>query len=296
MAHSCDFAVVKISPDPLRDEAMNAMVIVLRPDRLQVCLTPNPERLRAIAPGVELNALEELKKSLQAVDNPDEPTPNRIARFRRLPGIIVSDAGSLQGETAADLDAHLHDLVARLLSSIHVPASPVLRPKVTSLTRELASVFKKEKLLGREDSDLDRHKIVRNVSVSNDGTLRADFVAKNRVMHVTETVDLRTDGGVSAGRLKDIAVAAVTLDEAKRNFGKRTKRYFVYAASTSDERQARGFLQAAEHHAEHTFNFATKSDRGHYLDLIFGALRGDLAGKARMIASESRSRGRRSAR
>jgi hypothetical protein len=82
--------------------------------------------------------------------------------------------------------------------------------------------------------------------------------------------------------LKDIAVAAVTLDEAQRHFGKGTQRYFIYAAKAAAERQARGFLQAAEHHADHVFNFASKSDRGSYFDFMFDALRGDLAGKARV--------------
>jgi hypothetical protein len=56
-----------------------------------------------------------------------------------------------------------------------------------------------------------KHKVVRNVPVSSDGTLRADFVAKNRIMHVTETADLRTPGDLTVSRLKDIAVAAMTL-------------------------------------------------------------------------------------
>jgi hypothetical protein len=39
MAHSYDYAVVKVSPDPIRDEALNVAVAVLRPDRLDVCVT-----------------------------------------------------------------------------------------------------------------------------------------------------------------------------------------------------------------------------------------------------------------
>lgn len=124
--------------------------------------------------------------------------------------------------------------------------------------------------------------VVRNVPVSPDGSLRADFVAKNRAMHVTETVDLRNPGGLTPGRPKDIAVAAVTLDEAKRQFGRRTKRYLVYAGSAAAEKQARGYLLAAEHHAEEIFNFASRNDRARYLDNIFATLRGDLAGVARV--------------
>lgn len=72
---------------------------------------------------------------------------------------------------------------------------------------------------------------------------------KNRFLHVTETVDLRTPGELTTDRLKDIAVAAVTFDEAKRTFGRGTRRYFVYAGSASAEKQARGYLRTAEHHA-----------------------------------------------
>jgi hypothetical protein len=101
-------------------------------------------------------------------------------------------------------------------------------------------------------------------------------------MHVTETVDLRTEGDLSASRLKDIAVSAVTLDEAKRKYGKSTQRYFIYAGDRTAERQARGYLNAAEHHADHVFNFASRDDKAKYLDFVFAALRGDLAGSARL--------------
>ena len=118
--------------------------------------------------------------------------------------------------------------------------------------------------------------------------MRADFVAKNRVIHVTETTDLRAAGDISASRLKDIAVAAVTLDEAKRKFGPRTQRYFVYAGSASAEKQARGYLRAAEHHAERVFNFASRNDRASYLDHIYAALRNDIAGVARLRSARRR--------
>ena len=97
-------------------------------------------------------------------------------------------------------------------------------------------------------------------------------------------VDLRTSGQLTTGRLKDIAVAAVTLDEAKRTFGRGTRRYFVYAGSASAEKQARGYLRAAEYHADEVFNFLSRTDRAAYLDYIFAALRGDLAGVARLGA------------
>jgi hypothetical protein len=102
------------------------------------------------------------------------------------------------------------------------------------------TTFKREKLLGHGDEAIDKHKVFRNIPATSDGLLRADFVAKTRKMHVTETVDLRTDGDLSIGRMKDIAVAAVTLDEAKRFFGRNTQRYFIYAAKSAAERQARG--------------------------------------------------------
>jgi molybdenum cofactor biosynthesis enzyme MoaA len=90
MARSYDFAVVKIAPDPIRDEALNCAVVVLRPEKLDVCLTPNPERLRTIAPALRDDGLDELSISLQSLDAPHLSTGERIERLRRLPGICVS--------------------------------------------------------------------------------------------------------------------------------------------------------------------------------------------------------------
>ncbi|HUE46292.1 MAG TPA: hypothetical protein VMO81_08590, partial [Aestuariivirgaceae bacterium] len=161
-------------------------------------------------------------------------------------------------------------------------ARPVLHPKSTTLARELTKVFRQEKLLGRGEDAIKRHKVVRNFPISSDGSLRADFAAKNNKMHITETVDLRTHNELTAARLKDVAVAAVTLAEARRKFGsRRTERYFVYAATAADENHAKGYLEAAGHNAEHIFNFATRQDRASYFDFIIGALRVDLAARAR---------------
>lgn len=135
-----------------------------------------------------------------------------------MPGVVISEPGTLHAENAKELRRHVDSLVARLLRSVRAPA-PLAVPKATALVQELSKTFRKEKLLGRGD-DLSKNKVVRNVAVSSDGSLRADFVAKNRFLHVTETVDLRTPGELTTDRLKDIAVAAVTLDEAKRTFGR----------------------------------------------------------------------------
>jgi hypothetical protein len=282
MARSYDFAVVKFVPDAVRDESLNAAIIVIDAEGLDVRVTPNPERLHAIAPRLMSDTLDELKKSLKALDVSGLPLAERLAQLRRLPGVVISEPGTLYAENAKELRSHVDSLVARLLTSVRAPA-PISVPKATALVQELSKTFRKEKLLGRGD-DLSKHKVVRNVAVSSDGSLRADFVAKNRFLYVTETVDLRTSGQLTTGRLKDIAVAAVTLDEAKRTFGRGTRRYFVYAGSASAEKQARGYLRAAEYHADEVFNFLSRTDRAAYLDYIFAALRGDLAGVARLGA------------
>jgi hypothetical protein len=282
MARSYDFAVVKFVPDTIRDEALNAAIVIFGANGLEVHVTPNPERLHAIAPKLVPETLDELKKSLESLDVKDLRTEERVARLRRLPGVIISEPGGLLAENDTELRLHVDNLVNRLLTTVRAPAMVPAPHKPTALIQELSTRFRKENLLGRDDEDLSKHKVIRNVPVSADGSLRADFVAKNRVMHVTETADLRTSGDISSSRLKNIAVAAVTLDEARRKFGRRTQRYFVYAGSASAEKKAQGYLRAAEHHAEKVFNFSSRIDRASYFDHIFAALRRDLAGVARV--------------
>jgi Protein of unknown function (DUF3037) len=292
MPRSYDFAVVKFVPDAIRDESLNAAIIIFGPNGLDVRVTPNPERLHLIAPRFAPETLDELKKSLENLDVTNLPVTERLHQLRRLPGIIISEPGTVNVENASELNILVDSLVSRLLTSVRAPALHA-PPKATALVQELSKTFRREKLLGRGDEDLLKHKVVRNVAISADGSLRADFVAKNRFMHVTETADLRTPGELTIARLKDIAVAAMTLDEAKRKFGRKTQRYFVYAGSSTAEKQARGYLRAAEHHAERVFNFASKNDRAAYLDFIYAALRQDLAGVARVAVTPARKKIRR---
>lgn len=280
MAHSSDYAVVKIVPDPLRDEALNAAIVVFRPDGLDVHVTPSPERLRAVAPAITSETLDDLAAALKNVDESEQSTARRLTNLRGLPGVVVSEPGTVQGQNEAELNKNVVGLVSRLLTPIRLSFRPPLM-KATALTRELAKVFKREKLLGRGEDALRQHKIVRNLTLSDDGTISADFVARNSAFHVTETVDLRTPGELTTVRLKDIAVAALTLDEAKRKLGRKTQRYLVYAATATEERRASGFLGVAEHHAEYVFNYSSRDDRTHYFDFMFAALRGDLASRVR---------------
>jgi hypothetical protein len=292
MAHSYDYAVVKMSPDPIRDEALNVAIVVLLGNDLDVQVTPSPERLRAIMPSFEASALKELGNSLRSIDDPTLDTGQRIERLRQVPGVFVSDPGTLFAETPAELQGHVRNLVVRLLKASKAPLPLSGASKVTRLTKEISATFQREKLLGRGESALERHKVVRNVAVSTDGVLRADFVAKNKRMHVTETVDLRTDGDLTAARLKDIAVSAMTLDEAKRKFGRSTQRYFIYAGDRTAERQAKSYLRAAEYHCDHIFNFVSRDDRAKYLDFLLDALRGDLVGAAHLSSKRGPERKR----
>jgi hypothetical protein len=148
MALSCVFAVVKISPDPLRDEAMNAAIVIFLPEGLDVHVTPSPERLRAIAPNLNSHALHELTKSLEALDRVDLPPLQRIEELRRLPGVTISDPGTLHGQNDTELRANIDALSERLLNAVRRPRSALALPKTSPLTTELTRIFRNERLLG----------------------------------------------------------------------------------------------------------------------------------------------------
>ena len=127
MARSCDFVIVKFVPDAIREESLNAAIVVLGTDGLDVRVTPNPERLRVIAPHVAPQALDELKKSLISLDDVTLPITERIERFRRLPGVSISEPGTIQVDSRADLDRNIDSLVGRLLTTVRAPLSRPFR-------------------------------------------------------------------------------------------------------------------------------------------------------------------------
>jgi Protein of unknown function (DUF3037) len=107
MARSYNFAVLKFVPDAIREESLNVAIIVLGADGLDVRVTPNPERLHAIAPRLMFDTLEELKKSLENLDVVGLPLAERLAQLRRLPGVVISEPGVLHAANTAELNNHI---------------------------------------------------------------------------------------------------------------------------------------------------------------------------------------------
>jgi hypothetical protein len=132
------------------------------------------------AAGLDQDLMQAILDEPDSLDSKDPigPTKQRIAIARALitnRRILIFD----EATSALDYESEraIQDNMQEIAKGHRASAVDRRPPKATRLTKELAATFRHEKLLARGDEGLERHKIVRNVPVSPDGSLRADFVA-----------------------------------------------------------------------------------------------------------------------
>jgi hypothetical protein len=122
-------------------------------------------------------------------------------------------------------------------------------------------------VLAQRDEDLSAHRVVSNVELGTG--LVADFVLKNGAMHVIETVDACSESATGIRAVKDVALSALTIEQARISYGEeQTVGRLIYSASSQAESLLTSALQAAEHQKIELINWASGDDRRRLLTTI----------------------------
>ena len=75
--------------------------------------------------------------------------------------------------------------VSSILDTLVKKPRPETRPRSSRINTEMASEFKRARVLAGPRESIEDRKVVRDFSVSEEEELRADFAVKNGVIHAT---------------------------------------------------------------------------------------------------------------
>jgi len=267
MGNIFNYSILRVVPDSGRGETINIGVVVFLDDRLDARILPSLNKLRAIDPNVNLEAVYALPEELDRLAGRGT-AELRNQMLQQLPFVSTSGLGWFEIADQQAYEATIENIMRRLVMP---PARAARRERAPShLDRDLKKQFAKKNILGDKLDDVNHHRIVHHYPISVDDNLYADFVLRNGAWHVTETLDLRAKPETVRGdKFKQAAVKAITLDRASKVLGNGFTPLVVYAADQATLDIAQSHINLLSDYAERLYNFLDPSDLNAYLSRIY---------------------------
>jgi hypothetical protein len=281
MAHSYKFAIVRLEPNDGRGERLNLGLVVLRENSLDVRVTRNLDRVKAISAALDKQVLLDLFSNLHHIDQSAEKE-SRLGLLARIGPLTITEAGNFVADTQQSYESRIQTILHRLVEP--EPAPKRHREKRTRLYGQVKRLLRDQRILARKEEGLDSHRVVPQFEL--DDGLVADLVLRNGAFHVYETVDATGDETSFRKAVAEIAVSALVLERAKMRFGaKSTKARLIYSTSAALEKLAKPSLDAAAHQGVQLINWASAQDRNNFLETIAPLAEPLQNGKAKRFAS-----------
>lgn len=266
MDRSYRFAIIRFAPNDARDERVNIGLLVSDGAGVDVRLGKRLDKVRAISSALDPAAvralvenLEELHAEFRRACSSDEQIQRHI---RQVGPLLISEVGEFNAPSPSLYELRIASLMNHLVDP--EPAPRRVQVRRSKLVTEVRRFFRNERVLALRDEGLASHRIVPGLELA-DG-LVADFVLKNGAMHVVETVDASSEDEALKRLIVDVAVAALTLEQARITFGQNgTTTRLVYDASSANELRGRPSLEAAENQGCELVNWASREDRTKFI-------------------------------
>lgn len=218
------YGVLSHYPQPNRTEHANIGIVVFLADgSSRVHFGQDLKKLRAMDPQVNIDSVRSWESGLPPLLS--GMSPEQAASF--LCNFGQWSLSQKLGKLAYfDESEYLARVANALFSLVAAPSKlPRDRSQVSKLHIDLRTTFRAKGWLG---SDIQKHQIVERYPIGPMTT--AEFALQNGVLHVIESLDLRTSN--PSAKRNDARAKALTLDMA-RKASKTSSRYAVLAGIDS---------------------------------------------------------------
>lgn len=262
MASLCEFAVLRLTPDAARGEAVNLGLVVFGADGLDIRVGEVLTRARVLYPDLDVAGLSEMVAMLRRLGEAKLPTAELHRAISRVGPFSLGELSHFEVNDQFSYEAQ----VANVLSLFVKPQRSAAgrSPPSSRLVTTVRKVFRHEKLLAGvgDAAAINEHKIVPEWPLPTRPSLRADLALKNSLMRVCEVVELDLSDGAPAPAA--LFSGVVTLDVAQREL-KAEQCVFAYRAKGPADRidEALGIAQL---HASKLVNWDVQRERQDFVD------------------------------
>lgn len=187
------YTTLRLHPYPWRSEHLNVGLVVLLADgSVRVHVADSLKKVRAFAPGVDLEAVRgwpaEMQQDLTGCRSLDEAAA-RLSRWGHARQ-LSEQRGMFRYANEHEYSERVGRALARLVEPERPMRKPADRSQRSRLEVELKTAFAAYGWMSADPSQVD-HRIVHHYPIEPEMDLHADFAVRNGVMHVIETVDFR---------------------------------------------------------------------------------------------------------
>lgn len=215
-----EYVVLRLSPDIMRGEYVNIGLVVFPAEgKPSVRLLAPISKVRALDPTWNSIKHTHLRAQIEDLLSEQSSTECKVEKLVRL-GLVHSNEPGFFHASSETLEQEIRSVAAQyILSRVE------RKPRRANLHKEMVQRFKDMELLGSSIDDLPKHLVVPHVPIPQYPDLKADFVFKNGVYRITQTLDYRVSESAAHQKVAEACTKAMAAREGVNAWGEGTKKF-----------------------------------------------------------------------
>lgn len=221
------YVVLRLAPDQTRGEIINVGVVLFPAnENARVVTMATLNKLRALDASWDSQRLITWTQGVQMVLDNERGVTGQIKALARFGFCEPEAIGMFSVDGPEQLALRLQAIKATYVANKANEDRPK-REKRTRLQTALREQFKKMHVLGNDTGDIAKHLVVANVPVPSYDDLKTDFVYKNGVYRITQTIDYHVAPDSVHNKLAEACVKSTAAELAMKSYGPDTQRLAV---------------------------------------------------------------------
>jgi hypothetical protein len=259
------YVVLRLAADRLRGEVINVGIAIWHGDEpVRVMTLATLNKLRAIDATWDTARLLKWSHNIELICSMYRGAREQIAALASFGFCIENAVGMFTADTEAQLAEKITAIKTTYISN-RARAEKPKREKRPRLQTALRDQFERMQVLGHAVDDVANHLVVPNLPVPAHPDLKNDFVYKNGVYRITQTIDYHVSADSLHQKLQEACVKSTAAELSLRQYGPDTQRYAVVDIPEA-------FQEASDTHIDlllaqgfEVFHFNQPSDMERYL-------------------------------
>lgn len=260
-----EFVVLRLTPDPMRGETINAGLIVFNPDStITVRVSAPLHKLRALDATWGRAKVADLENRVQDAIAHLETTRERVRMLASL-GLCRSGEPGFFFANRSAVAQEIRDIESMYV----VPPGSDFRGPTNALLKELLSRLRGMSLLGTTIEDLANHLAVAHVPIPGNPDLKGDLVYKNGVYRITQTVDYRVAPVAARRKVSEVCTKVMATTQAAKHWGDGLKKFAMIRVPEAVADIADPHIDLLLADGFEVFHYDKPDDLARYHDMAF---------------------------
>lgn len=221
------YVVLRLKTNDLRNEIINVGIVLFDESLKPTVITMAPlNKLRAIDTSWDAARLSQWTMRVHDVVDMAKDAKELLATLDRFGYCDQKAIGMFMASSKREVDENIAE-IKRIYVANKSGAERQKKEKKSKLQILLKEQFERMQVLGSTMEDLANHMVVPNVPVPDHPGLKSDFLFKNGVYRITQTIDYNVAPDSLHNKLSEACVKTTAADLAMRKYGSDTKKYAV---------------------------------------------------------------------